>query len=193
MSNDKELLNIMLSEIKKLDKIALLKEEDNVIRAVIRGNPRTKILKQLQDKYPNEQITANDIDNFLLTYRDIIKKESVDIEKTYVRRLIKSKAGLNNELIDLALQAKDMARRYDADGDNSNAIAAVRTVADILMKFAKVEGLTTEQPEVNINMQMDRVVQNIASNNNQLTGNLKAILDIDAEIVDEEVDGKKTK
>lgn len=188
MTKEEDTLKLMLAEFKKIDKIVLLKEEDNVIRSVIHGKARNKILNELQQKYPKEDIKKTDIDSFLLTYRDILESKKVDVEKAYVRRLIKSKTGLNNELIDLAIKAKDMAKRYDTAEDNANAIAAIRTAADILMKFAKVEGLSVEKPEVEINMHMDKVVQNIAQDNNMLSGNIKKILDIEAEDI-EELDG----
>lgn len=166
----------MLQELQTLNKIAMLKEEDEVIRRIIRGNSRANVLKYLQEKYPNEKINRNDVDDFLLLYRDILYHEKTNIEKHYVRRLIKSQEGLTNQLIDLATQATSMANRYDSDGDNSNAVAAIRTAADIFMKFGKVQGLTKEQPDININMQLDKIVNEVSNKDSNFKSSLKSIL-----------------
>ena len=191
MKKEDDTLSLMVSEFKKIDKIVLLKEEDYVIRSLIRGKSRSKILKCLQKKYPKEQFIAKDIDSFMITYRDILGSERASLEKGYVRRLIKSKTGLNNELIDLAMHAKDMAKRYDEENDNSNAIAAIRAAADIFMKFAKVEGLATDQPEINVNMQMDKIVSQVTSKESDFKNSILKIIEtpkdkvVDAEVVDE--------
>ena len=165
VKSDEALLNEMLEQLQTLNKIAVLKEEDNVIRGIIKGKYRKDILEDLQRKYPEERITKKDLDDFLLLYRDVLQNEIVNTEKGYVRRLIKSKEGLTNNMVDLALTAKDMANRYDQDDDHANAVGAIRAAADIFMKFAKLEGLATDQPEVNINMQMDKMVTEVTAGN----------------------------
>jgi len=165
VKSDEQLLQEMLGQLQTLNKIAVLKEEDYVIRSIIKGKYRKTILEELNKKHPNEKISKKDLDDFLLLYRDVLQNEVVNTEKGYVRRLIKSKEGLTNNMVDLALTAKDMATRYDQDDDHTNAVGAIRAAADIFMKFAKLEGLATDQPEVNINMQMDKMVTEVTAGN----------------------------
>lgn len=183
--SDEALLNEMLTEIQTLNKVAVLKEDDNVIRAILRGKSRASILRELQAKYPNDNFVKKDLDDFLLLYREILVHEKTDVEKSYVRQLIKSQTGLTNQLIDLAVKAKDMATRYDDEKDNANAVGAIRTAADIFMKFAKVQGLVREQPEINVNMQMDRMVSEISTGESDFKKSvLKIIVGEDEEPID---------
>ncbi len=180
----------LMKEIGSVSKLALLKEEDNVIRSLIRGTSRVQVLKDLQLKYPKEKLLKRDLDEFIVLYKDVLYNEKTDLEKAYVRRLVKSQTGLTNELINLALKAKDMADRYDSAGDSSNAVGALRAASDIFMKFAKVQGLATDQPEVNINMKMDRVVAEVTSDDSEFKKKLMQFVNKKEEkVVDVEVDG----
>jgi hypothetical protein len=198
MKEDKQLLAKMMEDIQSLDKIAVLKEENNVIRKMLRGVSKTQILKDLKQDHPYENITMRDLDSFLILYKDILYNEKTDIEKGYVRRLLKSKEGLTNELADLALKAKHMTDKYDAEGDNGNAVAALRTAADIFMKFAKVEGLAVDRPEINVNMQMDKVVSQITTQDSEFKKSILKIVNgpqeesetIEAEVVYDEEDNE---
>ena len=181
-ASEEELLNTMLSELQTLNRISILKEEDFVIRKILQGKSKTKVLELLKEKHPKEIITMKDINGFLLLYRDVLETQKVDMEKSYTRQLIKSKTGLNNELVNLAITAKDMSKRYDEQEHNSNAVMALRTAADILMKYAKVDGLINDTPDININMKMDKMVQNIA--NEKVSSRLKDL--------DDTVDGEFT-
>lgn len=181
--DDKKLIKVMLEDMQSLNKIAMLKEDDNVIRKFLRGMTKTNVLKYLKDKYPHEHITKVMLNNFLLLYRDVLGNQMVDIEKGYVRRLIKTKTGLNNELIDLALIAKDMVTKYDGQADNTNAVAALRAASDIFMKVAKVEGLARDTPDVNINMQMDRIVTAATSSDSEFKNAVMKIIGKPKEIV----------
>ncbi len=108
-------------------------------------------------------------------------KEKESVEKAYMRRLVKSKEGLNNELIDLAMKSKYMIDEFKESGDNTNAIAALKATADIFMKFAKIEGLSNDIPEVNINVQMDKIVKNITNKSKNMSSRLKNMIDDDEE------------
>jgi len=87
-------------------------------------------------------------------------------------------------MLDLATKAKDMVNRYDDQGDNGNAVAALRAASEIFMKFAKVEGLVNDTPEVNINMQMDKIVTEVTTTDSEFK---KSILKIINEPIDKEV------
>ncbi|OYT15312.1 MAG: hypothetical protein B7C24_13690 [Bacteroidetes bacterium 4572_77] len=185
-NKDKEMYDLMISEFNNFNKISKIKEEEYVLRSIIHGVPRATIVKELNKRHSEENITTTDLVNFLSLNQDVLELEKNNIQKNYIRQLARTKTGLTNELHDLAIMAKQMMVKYDAAGDNSNAVSALKTAADIFMKFGKVEGLTIDQPEVNINMQMDRVVQNISKGNNELSDNLKKIIDVDVDVDVEE-------
>lgn len=191
--DDTAMISIMLDEFKKVNKISVLKEEENVIRRFLRGYSKQKVVDYLKEKYPKETITHRDVDKFMLLYKDILMSEHANIEKGYVRRLIKTKTGLNNELIDLALVAKDMVTKYDSQEDNGNAVAALRAAADIFMKVAKVEGLAKDQPDININMQMDKMITEVTASDSAFKNAVMKVIDTskdNSKVVDAEYEIK---
>ncbi len=188
--SDEVLLNEMMQELQTLNKLAVLKEEDNIVRDILRGKARTRVLAELQEKYPKDRIVKNDLDEFLVLYKDVLFHKKTDVEKAYVRRLLKSQEGLTNEMIGLADVAKGMIKKYDNEGDNTNAVSALRTAADIFMKFAKIQGLTQDQPEVNINMQMDKLVTEVTAGDSVFKQSVLKVLEKKDEpvIIDVDVD-----
>lgn len=184
---NKELtVNEILQEFKHISIISKLKEEDNVIREIIRGIPRTKILERLQSLYPEENITKNDLDGFLLYYKDVFQDEAKKLQSSYGRRIMKQQEGLTNELLDLAITTKNLINKFQEDDDNTNTVGAIRVAADIFMKVGKIQGVFNDSPEINLNMKMDKVVQNIASGSTDgLSNRLKNMLD-DEDIIDVE-------
>lgn len=176
-SKQREMTAEFIEEFRHLNLIAVLKEEDFVIRSLMRGKGKQWIIEEIRTRHPEENITLSHLEKFLVDYKDIFKNELLDVQKGYVRRILKTKEGLTNGLIDLATTAQELATKYDSEGDNTNAVAALRTAADIFMKFAKVEGLATDQPEVNINMQMDKVVTEITSGESAFKNAVLKVLD----------------
>lgn len=153
---EEQLITQVMSDLQSLNKIAVYKEEDNVIRDIIRGKSKNSILKDLKNKYSD--ITMTDIDNFIVLYKDTLYRAKNDLEKAYNRRLVNSYQGLTNNLTDLAIKANHLVDKYDNAEDNTNAVAALRVAADIFMKVAKLEGHFQDKPEVTVNMQMDKLV-----------------------------------
>lgn len=190
-----ETFMVMLKEMQTLNIIATLKEEDIVIRGILRGRGISSILEDLQKKYPEEKITRRDVEEFILLYKDIIFSQKTDIEKGYTRRLLKSKEGLTNQMADLASKATQMIDRYDEQGDNTNAVGALRAAADIFMKFAKVEGLVKDSPEINVNMQMDKIVTEVTTSDSEFKKSILKIINTpeEKEVVDAEFEVKENK
>ncbi len=186
-------VNDLLNVIQEINIIAMLKEEDNVIRAILHGKSMTKIVEDLNIKYPHEKINVNTIRNFIVLYQEVLFESKNEIEGAYKRRIIKTQEGLTNQLIKLANATQLLSEKYDKEGDNSNAVAAIRTSADILMKFAKVQGLASDQPEINVNMQMDKIVSEITTKDSAFKNSILKIIDepreektIEAEIINDE-------
>ena len=170
-------IELMLTELQELNKIAVLKEDDNVVRGLLRGKSRKKILEDLRGKYPREVITINDLNEFIELYRDVLYQVKENTEKGYLRRLIQSQTGLSNNLTDLAIKAQALASKYDDEGDNKNAVAAIRAAADVFMKVGKLQGHFHEKPEVTVNMQMDKVVSQITTEDSDFKKSILRIID----------------
>jgi len=186
-------VNDLLMVVRDINIISVLKEEDNVVRDIIRGKSIKSITDNLKIKYPNENINDNTIKKFITLYQDVLFEAKENVMKGYKRRIIKTQEGLTNQLISLANTTKMLSEKYDKEGDNSNAVAAIRTSADILMKFAKVQGLATDQPEINVNMQMDKIVSEITTKDSAFKNSILKIIDepretetIEAEIIKDE-------
>jgi len=179
----------MLKEMAKVCKISLLKEEDEVIRAIIRSKPKTEILRELQTKYPHENLKMTDLDDFLIAYKDIFFDEAKKLQTAYGRRLIKQQEGLTNELVDLAITTKRLVNKFEEEGDNTNTVGALRVAADIYMKVGKVQGIFDDKQEVNVNLQMDKMVQKITSEGTRgMSHRLQNMFDdevIEAEVIDD--------
>lgn len=189
MSNELT-IDTVFEKIKNLSKIVILKEEDNVIRDLIRGTSKTKVLAGLQKKYPEESITAGNLDSFLMEYRHVLDNEVLKLSKDHARRIVKSQEGLTNELIDLAVTSKDLIAKFQQDDDNTNTIAAIKAASDIFMKVGKVQGIFEEKPEVSVNIQMDKVINEVTTQDSELKNKILqglrgAEVVVEAEVVDE--------
>lgn len=167
----------MMAELQKISKLSILKEEDNIIRAMIRGKSKSKILAELQERHPDENITKRDLEDFLYLYKDVFMDEAKKLQTAYGRRLIKQQEGLTNELIDLALKTKRLVDKFEEEGDNTNTVGALRVAADIFMKVGKVSGIFEEKPEVNINMQMDKMILEASNKDSDFKKSLRKIID----------------
>ena len=153
----------IIKSLKMPNKIEMVEEEDFVIRSFLRHGSATKIIKDLKVRNPDVMFNSNDIKEFLVEYKDAITKQ-VDIKrKSAARRIMKTKEGLTHELLDLAELSKNLALKYDAADDHTSAISAIKAASDIFFRNAKIEGLLDESTTININTQLDKMVQNVAS------------------------------
>ena len=169
----------IVKNLQGMNKIAVLKEDDFVIRSIIHGKSMNSILNELKQRNPSENISKTDVDKFIVLYKDILYHQKTDIEKGYVRRLIKSQEGLSNKLVDLATMTQELASKYDEQGDNTNTIGAIKAAADIFMKVGKVQGVFNENPDIHVNMKMDKIVQEITTIDSDFKNKIKSIMEED--------------
>ena len=158
-------------------KVEMVKEEDFVIRSFLRHGSVNKIVSDLNKKYPDLKFHNIDIKEFLVEYQQAITKEVEVRKKSAIRRILKTKEGLTNELLDLAELAKSLATKYDIEGDHSSAIGAIKAAADIFFRNAKLEGLLDESTTININTQMDKLVQNITTETSSFKEAVMSVID----------------
>jgi len=178
----------LVKSLQNISKICVLKEEDFVIRSLLRGVSQKKIIDTLKEKYPEESITKRDLDEFMYLYKDVLHNEIQKTKSSYGRRLMKQQEGLTNELIDLAVKTKLLVDKFQEEGDNTNTVGALRVAADIFMKVGKVQGIFNDGPEINVNMKMDKIVSEITSNDSEFKRKIRNIVnEADEEIIDVEV------
>lgn len=172
-----------------LNKIAVLKEETFVVTRIFKGYTKKKILAELNKKHPDENITLKNLNEFLNLFKGEITKKANDIEKSYLKRILKTQEGLSNKLLDLANMTEKIAKMSLADDDNANAVQAVKAAADIFMKVGKMNGLFKDTPDINVNMKMDKIVTEISSNNSDFKKSIMNIVNgkdeviVDADVV----------
>jgi len=172
--NDKDLFNSdqfnklpniteLIASLRLPNKIERVQEEDFVIRSFLRHGVIAKIVRDLNTMHKDIKFTTTDITEFIFEYKEAITKEISVKRKSANRRILKTKEGLTQELLDLAELAKNLAIKYDAADDHSAAISAIKAASDIFFRNAKLEGLLDESTTININTQMDKMVQNIST------------------------------
>lgn len=167
----------LIKEIRLPNKIETEQEEDFVIRSFLRHGSVSKIIKELNERNKGLKFTDNDVKEFLMEYKDAIKKESEIIHKQTTRRMMKTKEGLTHELLDLAEFSVSLAKKYDDADDHTSAISAIKAAADIFYRNAKIEGILDEKTTININTQMDKLVQNVTSESSSFKEAVMKVVD----------------
>ena len=179
----------MLKEISGISKVEKFKEEMFVIRCILRGSSKTSIISELNKKHRDAKFIHNDIIIFLDRNSDILRSELDSQKSSIARRILRSREGINNELADLVKTTKSLVKKYDGQEDNGNTIAAIRTMKDILVTVAKMEGHMDEKPDVSINIQMDKVVNNSGLVESDFKKNISKFINkdvIDVKVVNNE-------
>ena len=124
------------------------KEEDEVIRRLVKGDTKISIIEYLQQRHPEGRFDYIDLDKFIERsdeIHEILKKDTTSL----ARRWLKTSADLADELADVAFYTKSMIPELRAQGDSSNAIKAINTLNTLLMNVATVQGLLAPQTQVN--------------------------------------------
>ena len=153
----------LLQTLKIPNRIETAEEEDFVIRSFLRHGSANKIVKDLKAKHPEMSFSTEDVREFLVDYKEAINKQIEIRKKSAVHRMMATKDGLTHELMELAILAKTLAQKYDAADDHTAAISAIKAASDIFYRNAKIEGILDEGTTININTQLDKMVQNVAS------------------------------
>lgn len=124
------------------------KEEDEVIRKLVKGDTKISIIEYLQKRHPQGKFDYIDLDKFIERsdeIHDILKIDNTSL----ARRWLKTSANLADELADVAFYTKSMIPELRAQGDNSNAIKAINTLNTLLMNVGQVQGLLAPQTQIN--------------------------------------------
>lgn len=136
------------------------KQEDFVIKELVKGTPITQILASLKNKVPEGIFTRTDVEKFIERsdeLHDIIGKDNTLLSK----RWLKAKTDLTEELAQLAAYTKGLIPKLQDQKDNTNTLRAIVAFQNILMNYALLEGVTKKSTQVNtqVNISYDKIEQ----------------------------------
>ncbi|MDP2692280.1 MAG: hypothetical protein Q8O88_01410 [bacterium] len=134
--------------------IEIYKEEDNVIKCLVKGDSKASIIDTLKQKYPSGTFSYDDLDKFIERSDELHAILKID-GRSLAKRWLKARADLAEELADIAFYTKAMIPELRSEGDNSNAIKAINTLNNLLMNVAQIKGLLGPETQVNTQINVD--------------------------------------
>lgn len=141
----------LFREFIKISNIEKCKEEGFVLREMLNGKKPNEIIKALRRKHPNYYFNHNDFNRFLernKEIRNILEKEN----KIVARRFKVARAEVEETMKDLLLFNKELIRNLYNKEDDTNLIAAIRTLNQTIMNYAKLAGYLDESEKRNVNI-----------------------------------------
>jgi len=157
-------VNSLYNEFIGLTSIEKYKEEDFVLRSLIRGQTRSWILEQLKKKHPDGSFTINDFEKFLAKNQEVMQAMGKDVELA-ARRMLNAKEQCSNMLAGVAFYTQNLIKDFKAEGDNTNTVAAIRALNQTLENYMKLEGMT--KPEIE-GGKVVNVIQGLSAQKNSL-------------------------
>lgn len=128
-----------------------VKEEDFVLKSLLRGATKNSILRQLKDRHPDTKFTRTDLEKFLSKNPEVFRAMGKTVEKA-ARRYLQSKEDVNEQMASVIMYTQGLIPELKAEGDNTNTIAAIRALQSAIMSYAQLEGHTTEDNNVQVNI-----------------------------------------
>lgn len=128
--------------------IEQVKEEDEVIRRLVKGDTKISIIEFLQKRHPDRKFDYTDLDKFIERSDELHEILKID-NRSLAKRWLKNSADLAEELADVAFYTKSMITKLEQEGDSSNALKAINTLNTLLMNIGQVKGLLAPQTQVN--------------------------------------------
>lgn len=131
--------------------IEKVKEEDFVLKSLLRGVTKNSILRQLKDKHPDTKFNRLDLDKFLSKNPEVFRAMGKTVEKA-ARRYLQSKEDVNEQMASVIMYTQSLIPELKAEGDNTNTIAAIRALQSAIVSYAQMEGFTTSDNKVQVNI-----------------------------------------
>ena len=138
--------NDLYREFIGLTEIERFKEEDFVMRSLLRGKTKTEITRTLREKHPEGIFTMLDFEKFLARNQEIVKAMGQEVTMS-ARRHLAARAQCGEMLAGLALYTQKMVTEFRAEGDNTNTVAAIRALNSTLENYMKLEGMVGPENE----------------------------------------------
>lgn len=129
----------LYQEFVRESQIEKSKEEDYVIRSLMKGMTKKGIVKELVLKHPQEKFSVDDINRFLDRNKDIV--ELLEKEKSQLaRRHLDAKVKIEEEIAEVAMFTKKLISKYDEQKDNASTLQAINTLMKLLVNYSKIAG-----------------------------------------------------
>lgn len=125
-------------------KVELLKEEDNVLKQMLRGIPLNKILIDLNKRHKTDKLSRKDLLKFIHRNKGLLGKIK-SMTSLSSRRILSARADCEEELAGLALFTRGLVTKYDTDEDRSATLGAIKMLNITLMNYMRVTGLVEDR------------------------------------------------
>lgn len=169
--NKHELINSVLKDELKLPRtlnlykefigktqIEIYKQEDFVIKELVKGTSINALIPMLKEKVPEGIFTRKDCEKFIERSDELHQLLSKD-KTSLARRWLKARGDLTEELAQLAAYTKGLIPKLQEQEDNTNTLRAIVAFQNILMNYAQLEGVMKKGTQVNtqVNINYDKI------------------------------------
>jgi len=120
-------------------KIEKAKEEEFVIRALMRGKTKAKIIRDLQELHPEVKFSYLDLDHFIERNDDIFQALKKD-HHNVARRHLKVREDIEEGMASLIRYTEKLILQLEQEGDRSNQIQALKTLITAYKSYAELAG-----------------------------------------------------
>lgn len=136
---DKKITDLLV-EFRKKTGIEEYKEEDFVLRELVRGTPMKHICEKLNQKHPEHNFSITEFKTFLDRNKEIVK--SLENSMTNVsRRHLAARTQVEEEMADLYLFTKELLKKFNNEGDNNATLGAIKALNLTLVNYCKLVGM----------------------------------------------------
>lgn len=142
--------NTLYKEFIGLTNIERVKEQDYVLKSLMRGKSKNEIVSFLSKKHPDYNFNYYDLEKFMARNQKIVQAMGKEVEMS-ARRTLEAKEQCSEMLAGLALYTQNLVKEFRSEGDNTNTVAAIRALNGTLENYMKVEGIVdskSDQPQV---------------------------------------------
>jgi hypothetical protein len=129
-----------------LTNIERVKEEDFVLRELLKGTSKKQIIVALTAKYPEMAFSYIDLEKFIARNQEVVQAMGKEVTLS-ARRHLQAREKCSEMLAGLAMYTQQLILNFQEDGDNTNTVGAIRALNSTLENYMKLEGMIGTQPE----------------------------------------------
>lgn len=129
-----------------LTNIERVKEEDFVLRELLKGTSKRQIITALTAKYPEMAFSYIDLEKFIARNQEIVQAMGKEVTLS-ARRHLQAREKCSETLAGLAMYTQKLILDFQEEGDNTNTVGAIRALNSTLENYMKLEGMIGTQPE----------------------------------------------
>lgn len=129
--------------------IERVKEETYVMKELLKGTTKNKIIETLKAKYPDYSFNYDDMERFIARNDEIVA--AMGQEATLLaRRHLEAKTQCHEHLAAVALFTEKLIEKYDREDDRTNTVAAIRVLNQTLENVMKLQGHLQPDQQTNV-------------------------------------------